>query len=306
MNKYKRIYEEKSEGEFELVGLIKEGETIKVIKDLNPKQKAILNNKSNLNAYSKKLGGFLHVCYVKNQLLFNDLNLNLATISRFLYLATYIDYNDREENVLIKHSKNNKIECLNKKDIRNLLNLSDSTFKRFYKEVKDKELLFEVDNKIYLNPVYVNKGKSNFKDKDYTRIYIDTTRELYENCKSTQHKRLSYIYQLLPFLNYENNILCSNPEEKNIEKLNKLSFKDICEILGLSNDKKNMQKLKKDLFKFYITREDKKYYFFSYVTIRQETKSESYYIVNPMVIWKGTNLQIAKDIIGLLMIRVIR
>lgn len=52
----------------------------------------------------------------------------------------------------------------------------------------------------------------------------------------------------------------------------------------------------------YLTKDDKKYYFFSYVTIRQETKSESYYVVNPMVIWKGTNLQVAKDIIGLLMI----
>ena len=45
MNKYKRIYEEKAEGELELVGLIKEGETIKVIKDLTPQQKAIINNK---------------------------------------------------------------------------------------------------------------------------------------------------------------------------------------------------------------------------------------------------------------------
>lgn len=302
MNKYKRIYEEKSEGEFELVGLIKEGETIKVIKDLSPKQKAILNNKNNLNAYSKKLGGFLHVCYVKNQLLFNDLNLKPSTISRFLYLATYIDYNDREENVLIKHGQNNKIEYLSKKNIRILLNLSDSTFKRFYKEVKDKELLFEANDKIYLNPVYVNKGRSNFRNKDYTRIYIDTTRELYDNCTSRQHKQLSYVYQLLPFLNYESNILCSNPEEKEIEKLNKLSFKDICQILGLSEDKKSMSTLKKDLFKFYITRDDKKYYFFSYVTIKQEKKSESYYVVNPMIIWKGTNLQVARNIIGLLMI----
>ncbi|MDY2881810.1 MAG: hypothetical protein SOT71_04045 [Romboutsia timonensis] len=302
MNKYKRIYEEKAEGELELVGLIKEGETIKVIKDLTPQQKAIINNKKELNTYSKKLGGFLHVCYVKNQLLFNTLNLNQATISRFLYLATYIDYNDREENVLIKHTQNNKLEYLTKRDIRNLLNLSEKTFYDFMKEVKEKELLFEANNKIYLNPVYVNKGRSNFRNKEYTRMFIDTTKELYENCTSRQHKRLSYIYQLLPFLNYESNILCNNPEEKDINKLDKLSFKDICGILGLSKDKKSMNTLKKDLFKFYITKDNKKYYFFSYVTIKQENGSESYYVVNPLVIWKGSDLQVAKDIIGLLMI----
>ena len=63
-----------------------------------------------------------------------------------------------------------------------------------------------------------------------------------------------------------------------------------------------MNTLKKDLFKFYITKDNKKYYFFSYVTIKQENGSESYYVVNPLVIWKGSDLQVAKDIIGLLMI----
>lgn len=156
-----------------------------------------------------------------------------------MYLATYIDYNDREENVLVKYTKNNKIEYMNKRDVKYLLNLGDTAFKSFYKEIKEKELLFEANGKIYLNPVYVNKGKSNFKDKEYARMFIDTTRELYENCKPRQHKHLSYVYQLLPFLHYETNILCKNPEEIDINKLDKLHFTDICRMLNLSNDKKN-------------------------------------------------------------------
>lgn len=299
-NKYKRIYEEKANGELECVGLIKEGETIKVVKEITPQQKLFLSNKDALLRHNKQLGGFVQVCYVKNQLLFNDLNLNQATISRFLYLATYIDYNDREENVLVKHTKNNKIEYMNKRDVKYLLNLGDTAFKSFYKEIKEKELLFEANSKIYLNPVYVNKGKSNFKDKEYARMFIDTTRELYENCKPRQHKHLSYVYQLLPFLHYETNILCKNPEEIDINKLDKLHFTDICRMLNLSNDKKTMDKLKRDLFKFYITRDGEKYYFLSYVTIRQEIGTRSYYVVNPYVVWKGKNLQVAKDIIGFL------
>lgn len=299
-NKYKRIYEEKANGELECVGLIKEGEIIKVVKEITPQQKLFLSNKNELTQHNKQLGGFVQVCYVKNQLLFNDLNLNQATISRFLYLATYIDYNDREENVLVKYTKNNKIEYMNKRDVKYLLNLGDTAFKSFYKEIKEKELLFEANGKIYLNPVYVNKGKSNFKDKEYARMFIDTTRELYENCKPRQHKHLSYVYQLLPFLHYETNILCKNPEEIDINKLDKLHFTDICRMLNLSNDKKTMDKLKRDLFKFYITRDDEKYYFLSYVTIRQEIGTRSYYVVNPYVVWKGKNLQVAKDIIGFL------
>lgn len=139
--KYKRIYEEKVNGELECVGLIKEGETIKVVKEITPQQKLFLSNKNELTQHNKQLGGFVQVCYVKNQLLFNDLNLNKATISRFLYLATYIDYNDREENVLVKYTKNNKIEYMTKKNIRNLLNLSEKTFFDFLKEIKEKGTL---------------------------------------------------------------------------------------------------------------------------------------------------------------------
>ena len=139
-------------------------------------------------------------------------------------------------------------------------------------------MLFEANNKIYLNPIYVNKGDSKFKDKEYTRMFIDTTRDLYERCKPRQHKHLSYVYQLLPFLHYETNILCKNPEEIDINKLDKLHFTDICRMLNLSNDKKTMDKLKRDLFKFYITRDGEKYYFLSYVTIRQEIGTRSYYV----------------------------
>ena len=302
-SKYKRIYEEKADGELECVGLIKEGETIKVVKEITPQQKLFLSNKNELTQHNKQLGGFIQVCYVKNQLLFNDLNLNKATISRFLYLATYIDYNDREENVLVKHTKNNKIDYMTKKDMRNLLNLSEKTFFDFLKEIKEKELLFEANNKIYLNPIYVNKGNSKFKDKEYTRMFIDTTRDLYENCKPRQHKHLSYVYQLLPFLHYETNILCKNPEETDVNKLDRLHFTDICNMLNLSEDKRNMDKLKKDLFKFYITKDDKKYYFLAYITVKQEIGTRSYYVVNPYVVWKGKDLQVANDIIGYLMLR---
>ena len=144
--------------------------------------------------------------------------------------------------------------------------------------------MFEANNKIYLNTIYVNKGNSKFKDKEYTRIFIDTTRDLYEHCKPRQHKHLSYVYQLLPFLHYDTNILCRNPEETDINKLDRLHFTDICEMLNLSGDKGNMDKLKKDLFKFYITKDDKKYYFLAYITVKQEIGKRSYYVVNPYVI----------------------
>ena len=51
-DKYKRGYKESINGELECVGLIKQGETIKVIKNLTPEQIAIINQKNELDNVS--------------------------------------------------------------------------------------------------------------------------------------------------------------------------------------------------------------------------------------------------------------
>src|SRR5699024_1832486 len=162
-----------------------------------PKQKALLKNKTELTLYSEELGGYIHMYYVSNELLFNKVNIERANISRLIYLATYIDYNDRQENLLIKYSQCKEIEPMTR------------------------------------------------KDKKDTRIYINTTRMLYEGCNPKKHKSLSYVFQLIPFMNTEFNIICENPNEKDLNKIKKLNMKNICELLKLSTDKKNMSRIKK-------------------------------------------------------------
>ena len=75
MTKYKRIIEENTEGNQTVIGLIEQGETVRVIKDLTPEQIAIINQQDELKSHYKNLGGFVNVCYVKNELLFNKLQL---------------------------------------------------------------------------------------------------------------------------------------------------------------------------------------------------------------------------------------
>lgn len=143
----------------------------------------------------KELGGFINVAYKDGEYLLNDINISPSNKFRLLYLATYLDYYNRGKNILIKHGKNNKIEYLNKKDIKNLLNLSDSTFKRFYNEVKEKELLFEANNKIYLNSKYFKKGRGNFKS---LKLFIKSMRELYYSIDPINHKVIFNILKLIP------------------------------------------------------------------------------------------------------------
>ncbi|MGL5348284.1 MAG: hypothetical protein ACRDA3_13115 [Peptostreptococcaceae bacterium] len=267
---------------------------------LTPKQKTLLKNKSDLNRYGENLGGYVHMSYVKNELLFNRLDIDRANISRLIYLSSYIDYNDRSENLLIKHSKDYKVEPLTRADLKIKLGLSDTAFKSFMSDMKKSNLLFEVDKKFYISSDYFNKGDikdSQFKSKEYTRLFINTTRMLYENSKPRQHKQLSYIYQLVPFMNYELNILCSNPNETDFYELDKLSLVRICELLGVSIKSDAMRKLRDEILKFYIVINNKKYFILSYVKIRNGYGIKDYFLINPQIVWGGTDTEVVKDTI---------
>lgn len=277
---------------------IKSNEEIIIKKKSTPKQKAFLRRKNRLKLFTYNLGGYINMAYIKNELLFNKLDIDRANISRLIYLTTYIDYNDRQENLLIKHSKDYKVETLKRSDIKKILNLGDTAFKSFMSDVKKNNLMFEVDDKFYISNEYFQKGdcKNNnkFNKNDYTRIFIDTTRFLYNSCSARQHKQLSYIYQLVPFMSHELNILCSNPEEQDFYKLEKLSLKQICELLKVSTDSRSMRKLREELLKFTVTIDNKQYRFLSWVKVNN---TYDYFVINPCLIWSGSNLDIVKDTI---------
>lgn len=300
-NEYKRLWAEDTEGNIESLGLINsKTEQVNIGRKKNkltPRQKALLTDKSELTLHSEKLGGYIHMYYIKNELLFNELNIDRANISRLVYLATYIDYNDRKENLLVKYGQFKGVVPMTKKDIKEKMKLSDATFSVFFNEMKKKNLIYEVNNKLYINPDYFNRGKNQMDKKGYTRVFIDTTRMLYENCSSRQHKQLSYVFQLIPYMNYELNIICSNPDEPDFYELDKLGLKRICELLGISTDKKSMNTFEKNLLKFYISYEDKKYYLFKRVIVKGGNGKFDYFVINPYVTWKGKSVYQIKDII---------
>lgn len=265
-------------------------------KELTPKQIKIINDKISLKKYCSELGGFVHMLCIRNNLLFNELNIERQNISRIIYLSTFIDFNTNQENLLVRHGKNYKIQPLTRNDIKRLLRLEKDAFNQFMKDMKKNGLMYEANEKFYLSDKYFTKGKSKFDTKEYTRVFIDTTRFLYEHTTTRQHNTLSYVYQLIPYMNYELNIICSNPLEKDVLKLNKMSLKEICEMLGLKTDRKTLYKFRETLRKFYIKVDDRKYYVFAHNTIRTG-KIIDYYVVNPMVIWGGNNTDKMKEII---------
>ena len=296
-NHYERVFSIDEEGNITSWGLKAKNEEVIIEKkkrELTEQQKEVINYNKELNELSHKLGGFVSMYYVKNELLFNEIDIMPASISRLIYLATYLDYNDRQNGLLIYKNRYNKFVPMDRKTAKSKLKLSDSTFKAFLYDVKNAGILFEAEDKLYINPEYFTKGECEFDPGNYTRLYINTTRELFEGTKSTSHKQLSYLLRLIPLAHYELNIICSNPEEQDHKKINDLSLDEICAMFNI--DKSHRTRFKKDMLKYYVEIEGYKYYLFKYVLIEGYYSDHDYFALNPYIIYKGNNPQLAEDI----------
>ena len=275
---------------------------VKKKRELSPKEKRIVfqklrNQGSEKEVFEYRLGGHINMYYVKNKVLFNDLNIDISNISRVLYLATYIDWNSNKENLLVKPGQFNKSYPMTRRDMQILLGLADRTFTNFIKNIKDNNILFEVSGMYYLNPDYFNKGKVKLKEKEYTRLYINTVRDLYAQCEPRQHKQLSYLFKLIPKTHHLNNAIVHNPEEKDISNVKYMNLTDISNFLGLDSNNNNITRLKRDLIKFHTTYDGLKRGVFKYITVEGTNSKYSYFVLNPVIAYSGSDFKVASDIL---------
>lgn len=283
--------------------------------ELSDNQKKFLKKRSQLQKIvENEFGGFIHMSYIKNEILYNDLNITDSNIARIIYLATFLcfSYNkfavieiDRVKYTLLVHDSSHKTESkqpLSKNDIQDILKLKNTAFKAFFKEMIENNILLEYEKKIYINNSYFKKGSANSdlvnKDKNYTRIFIDTTRILYEGCaKPTEHRKLSKAFQLIPMAHKELNRLCYNPSIKDFEEISLMDIRGIATQLKVSTDRSNLRKLEKELLSIKINKDGYEYPFIAKIV---ETTSEcefTYYTINPNIAWRGRR----EDILSLLL-----
>lgn len=267
------------------------GEIVKTTikrEETGQRQANYLRDKHDMKKMNYLLGGFVQVMYANNELLFNEI-LSPAEVSRVLYLSTFINY----ENMLVKKGLYNKDIPMTRKDIEKVMKLNRSAFNGFIKVLKDKGILLEKDNVYYLSEKLFNKGKTKQKE-GYTRLFIQTTRRLYESCNSRKHKQLGYCFQLIPFIHYEQNRLCKNPNEQNIFNISNFTLKEICKLLKISTV--NSSRFEKSLLNFTVTWEGNEIPVIKRVTVNN---SNTCFVFNPILVYASNNQAIRKTLISL-------
>lgn len=181
-----------------------------------------------------------------------------------------------------------------KTDVEKNLNLPHSTSFKFLNELINLKLIHIKNDIVHINQKWFSKGKIKTKD-NFIRLYRNFTQELYDNAESTsEHKTLSYIFKMIPYVNRQTNILCHNQTEQNLDRIIPMKFNKFCEIVGY--DKTHADRLRKKLSTLRVHGE---LVIAFYDDLDELNPTGKYAVINPHLFFGGEHDGIAKTIIEL-------
>lgn len=192
-------------------------------------RKRLGKQKTEFDEYIESLGqySFLFYNYLKKIDIPNEIK------TRFIFLTAFIKYDSN--GLLVEDNKNQR--PLQRSDLLELLNIGEKAFIRTINVLKENKLLFENDKMYYLNKKFVARGKLTPQkmSQDFTRVFADAIKELYNDCSPRQQSQLYYFYMILPLVNYKYNCVCHNPNETNLQHIKKMSIQEICISVGYNS-----------------------------------------------------------------------
>ena len=206
-------------------------------------------------------------------------NLSQSTITRLIYMSTFLGYDG--------YLVHDNYKTLKKEQLKKKINVSEREFNSFWKEISvDNNIVSEGNSRIFMNKDIFIKGelpKRIIKSKDVVRLAAKGVRALYENVDSVRaHKNLSYLFKIIPFVNKEWNIVCKNPREKEREFIDYMTVAEFCDAIGYN--KSNARKLINSLSSITFNGE----HALIYVTLDFNIE-KSKITMNPNLYWAGTD-----------------
>jgi len=150
--------------------------------------------------------------------------LTTAQCGYLLLLQCYVNYGDGR---LLNADKT----VMSTSDMRNILNVSRSTFHDFLTRATEHNfILAHGDGSYSINERYHFRGSAP-AGESIVKSYTAKVRRIYGRVKPAD---LGLIYRMLPLVHYATNTLCSNPNESVPEMVHALNRKELAELIGVS------------------------------------------------------------------------
>lgn len=240
-----------------------------------------LNNE--IERHADVNGGFIFTFFKINTDIRESIpSLSKSDIARLIYLATYISY----DTGLIKKGDGTVIKS---NDIHNLLKFSKQRAKTFINKLINENVIeIDKDDLIYINPSLFYKGelkkvKKIAAESNYTRLFKDNVRSIFEKAEQKEIVHLTTIYMTLPYINLYSNIISYNPDETDKDLIKPMEVTELAKKLGYSSRNKftlTLNKLKVDsqpVFNYFTDVKDKR---------------KRNIVVNPRVVFGGNSEQL--------------
>jgi hypothetical protein len=148
-------------------------------------------------------------------------------VSRLIMLATYTRYDGR----LMKTEQTS----MSKKDMQKIVRIKKiSAFNDFHNKLIHLGILVNEPDVYFMNSNYFFKGemKSGISTK---KLYCNEIRYIFNSALTSTIKRLGYVFMLLPYVNYEHNIVCHNPTERDIANIKPMSLGYLADLLKMTD-----------------------------------------------------------------------
>lgn len=232
----------------------KTGEDVTHLVDIGIKttqrQVRALEGNSEIDRHTIDNGGFIIAFFTQARTIEERFpTLTKQDTARLMYIGTFIAW---ETNRL--QSDNGK-KHYTKKDLEELVEMSTKRFNELFKRLENEGIIHEEESgEIFINPTVFYRGKVSQHKYDvseliYTRMFKDTVRNLYAQYKGRTLGQLAIIYSVLPFLNFNTNIICYNPEETSEDLIRPMSLDKLAALLGYvdaSSLKRSLNRIKVD------------------------------------------------------------
>lgn len=232
-----------------------------------------------LSQHEIENGGFI-IAFFKQ---LNTIEQRFPTLSkqdtaRLLFIGTFIAW---ETNRL---QADNGRSIIDRKKLEGLVEMSTKRFKEFFRRIEDEGIIRETESgELFINPTIFYRGEMkkhpyDISDYKYTRIFKETVRDLYKQFKGRTLAQLAVVYSVIPFLNFNTNIVSFNPEETDEDLIEPMNLDNLAELLGYadaSSLKRTLNRIKVDgkpVFGFFENPNDRRKYRI---------------VINPRVIFAG-------------------
>ena len=160
------------------------------------------------------------------------------TVARLVYLSTYLRTDPSQALFLTQRTK------MTKHDLPSIMGLSRRTADRFLDEASQEYIVLDDVGHLSLNAALFCRGKigRHGESLSWRKVYISAVRSLYRAANG-KHRYLGYMFQMIPFINIQYNMLCENIFERDLDNIRQMTDKDFCR--EISYDYSQIARLRK-------------------------------------------------------------